>query len=60
MVPYAGLKYCNSINYFFVEYHAYLTLDVVNSYSHRLKDLEFSVVYFDVKDEICNFHVKED
>jgi len=59
-LPSGGFKYCDSIKHFCTEYQAYWTLDVVNSYIKELKEFGFAVIYFDVKDGKCTFHVKRD
>lgn len=55
-----GLLYTDSLKDFCAEKAAYWTLDVVASYLPQLSQYEFLVVYFDVEQGKCSFHVHED
>ena len=55
-----GLLYTDGVRCFAQDHAAYWTLDVVASYLPRLKKYEFLVVYFDVDENKCQFHVRED
>lgn len=55
-----GLLYTDSVRDFAETYQAYWSLDVVASYLPEIKQYEFLVIYFDVKDETCSFYCRED
>ncbi len=55
-----GLTYTDGVRQFAEEHQAYWTLDVVASYLPQLRQSDFLVVYFDVGNGKCHFHVRED
>jgi len=55
-----GLTYTDSVRDFAQDHQAYWILDVVSSYRHIFNKYPFLVVYFDVADNHCIFHARED
>jgi hypothetical protein len=55
-----GLIYTDSVREFAQDKQAYWVLDVVSSYRHIFNKYPFLVVFFDVADNHCTFHARED